>query len=363
MALIAGLSSQGQIIATLQLPPSGVIQKSQLWNILVTNPTQNTLNASINMMMTNNQTGENILGASAGPITIPPGNTMLNAPQLMPIQYNMISSSYNIDPGQNGFLPPGSFTICYNFILSANIHAVGTQVCSAINVEPLSPPQLIIPEDQTAIENTNLPQFSWLPPTPMNIFTNLQYDLYLVQIDSGQTASDALQTNIPILYQQDISGTSLLYPASAPGLLLDVQYAWKVVAKNNETPVSSSESWVFSLKSPLADNKRLSELPYTRLKKDGESGYSVCNGKLKFAYINETADTSWNLMIYDISSLNRVPVKLYMDSIPLKRGLNLEQIDVTRNRYFVNQHIYLLELHNSRNEVWRMKFEFLKPGN
>lgn len=362
LLLLPGLFTQAQLIINLQAPPAGVVQKSQLWNILVTNTRGGNIDASINMMMTNSQTGEQVLSAITGTVIFPPGNTMLNAAQLVPVQYNILSSSYNIDPGQNGFLPPGNFTVCYNFNFIAT-HGIAAQACNAVMVEPLSPPQLILPEDQTAIENTDFPQFFWLPPAPMNLFTNLQYDLSLVQMNPGQSAADALQTNIPVLYQQGISGTSLLYPPSAPALQTGVQYAWKVVAKNNLSPVSASEVWTFTLKTPGADNVRLSELPYTRLKKDGESGYSVCYGKLKFAYINETADTAWNLTVYDISSMNRIPVALDMDSIRLKRGLNLEQIDVSGNRLFVNQHIYLLELQNSRNEVWRMRFEYLKPDN
>jgi hypothetical protein len=45
----------------------------------------------------------------------------------------------------------------------------------------------------------------------------------------------------------------------------------------------------------------------------------------------------------------------------MKSGLNLINIDLTSNPSFIDGHIYSLELHNSRNEVWRMKFEYLKP--
>ena len=362
LLLLSGFLTRAQLIINLQTPPAGVIQKSQLWNILVMNTRQGNFQATIRMTMTNNQTGEQILSATTGAVIFPPGNTMLNATQLVPIQYNILNGNYNIDPGQNGFLPAGNFTVCYNFSLIST-DAIAAQQCVVMIVEPLSPPQLILPEDQTEIEINSLPQFSWLPPAPMSLFTNLQYDLSLVQLEPGQTAADALQTNIPILYTQNIIGNSLLYPSSAPTLLIGVQYAWKVIAKNNLSPVSASESWTFTLKQPGADNARLSDLPFTRLQKNGESGYSICYGKLKFAYINETTDTAWNIMVYDISSVNKVPVSLEWDSIPFKSGLNLVEMDLTGNPLLINKHIYLLELHNSRNEQWRMKFEFLKPSN
>ena len=363
LLLIPGIWAQAQLIVNPQLPPSGVIQKDQLWNLLVTNTNQNNINVSITMMITDNQTGEQLLGASSAPIVIPPGSRMLNATVLMPIQYNVLSSIYNIDPGQNGFLPAGNFLVCYSFYSDSLSDALIAQECNTINIEPLSPPQLIFPEDQTAIDSTGLPQFTWLPPAPLNLFTNLQYDLYLVEINPGQVAADAIQSNIAILYQHDISGTSLMYPSSAPALQPGIQYAWKVVAKNNETPVSASEAWIFTMKGFAIDSIGVRDLPFARLKKNDESGYSICAGKLKFAYINETADTAWNVMLYDISSAKILPLVFGLDSVKLVKGLNLVQTDLTNNSSFIDKHIYLLEVHNSRNETWRMKFEYLKPDN
>lgn len=353
--------SQAQLIVNVQLPPSGVIQKSQLWNIQVTNTRLNNVSATINMTMIDNQTGEHVLTASTGIISFIPGNTMLNVTELLPIQYNIMSSSYSLDGSPEGFLPPGTFTVCYDFNLTTIEKTSIAQECNTINVEPLSPPQLILPENEKYIDTIDLPLFSWLPPAPLTLFTNLQYDLYLVEVDSGQSATDAIQTNIPILIQQDIMGPSLLYPSSAPALRHGVQYAWKVVAKNNETPVSNSEVWVFSLKNFSEDNIRESGLPYTRLEKNNESGYAICSGKLKFAYINETTDSAWNVMIFDIISNKSIPIPAVLDTASMNSGLNLINIDLANNPHFIDQHIYSLELRNSRNEVWRMKFEYLKP--
>lgn len=362
LAIIPSMFSNGQLIVNPQLPSSGVIQKNQLWNILVTNTTLNNINALITMMITNNQTGEQMLGASTSPVIFPPGNSMLNSTVLMPILYNVFNSSYNFDPYQNGFLPPGNFLICYTFNSPKLLQNTIAQECNTIDIEPLSPPQLVLPENQVAIDSGGIPLFNWLPPAPFSMFTNLQYDLNLVQLDPGQTATDAIQTNIPVLHQQNISGTSLMYPTSAPLLQPGMQYAWQVVATNNETPVSRSEVWLFTLKGFGMNSSNLTELPFTRLKKDDESGYSVCSGKLKFAYVNETADTAWNAMLYDISSANIVPLSFSLDSVPLGKGLNLVQMDLTVSPSFIDRHFYLLELHNTRNEVWRMKFEYLKPG-
>lgn len=352
---------QAQLIVTPQLPPSGAIQKNQLWNMLVTNTNQDNISASITMSMTNSQTGEQVLGASTIAVIFPPGTTMLNTNRLTPIEYNAVSGNYNIDPGQNGFLPAGSFIVCYTFTSDSASKLPLAQECNVVTIEPLTPPQLIMPEDHTTIDTTILPQFAWLPPAPLNLFTNLQYDLYLVPMDTGQTAADAIQSNIPILSQQDIAGTSLMYPSSAPVLQRGVLYAWQVIAKNNEIPVSPSEVWVFSLKGSITGSVDKSVLPFSRLEKNDESGYSICVGKLKFAYINETADTSWNITMFDISSSVKKAIPFTLDSVRIRNGLNLVQFDLSENRSFIDKHIYLLELRNLRNEIWRMKFEYLKP--
>lgn len=362
ITLISGFVSQGQLIVNPQMPPNGIVQKNQLWNMMVTNTYQSNISASITMTMTNYKTGEQILGASTAPIIFTPGTTMLNSSQLMPIHYNFqLGGTNNADMDQNGFLPLGNFLICYTFNGDSITKIALPHECIVADIEPLSPPQLIVPEDEAAIDSTAFPQFSWIPPAPLNIFNDLKYDLNIVQVNAGQTATDAIQLNIPLLFQQDLSATSMVYPMYAPALQTGVQYAWQVKAKNNGTPVSSSETWVFTLGGLSPGSISPGELPFTRLMKNGESGYSICWGKLKFAYINETADTSWSITMYDISSPVKKELPFSLDSVFLHKGLNLVQYDLADNPSFIDMHIYLLELRNSRNEVWRMKFEYLKP--
>jgi hypothetical protein len=362
LLLLQSFSLRGQIILNPQLPPSGIVLKSQLWNLIVTNNSQNEESVVVNLMITDSRTGEEVLGASTSPVLLNPGSNVLNSNTLMPIQYNIRSSSYQIDADQTGMLPPGSFLVCY-YVYSTKQSILLGQECNTIVVEPMSPPQLILPENHTNLDSSGLPQFTWLPPQPADLFTNLHYDLYLVQIDSGQQASDAVESNIPVFYQADIYGTSLTYPASSPDLQPGTQYAWKVVAKNNQSAVSSSEVWAFSVTTPKNDKMKSSTLPFIRLQKGGESGYSVCSATLKFAYINEAADTSWDIRVFDISSPHLQAVSFSFDSIPMNPGLNLVQTDLTTYPGFIDKHIYLLELHNSRHDIWRMKFEYLRPKN
>lgn len=358
IAMASSFESWGQLIIHPQLPPGGVVQKNQLWNLIVTNTGQSNVSASVTMTMAVSQTGEQILSASTASIILPTGTTMLNPSQLMPIQYH--SSTGFTSPDPSGFLPPGNFLICYSFNSASETKS---EKCIVINIAPLSPPQLVLPEDWSIIDSTAIPLFTWLPPTPLNIFNDLKYDLNIVRVNEGQAPADAIQLNIPMLIQSDISGAAMVYPMSAPTLETGVQYAWRVTAKNNETPVSNSETWVFTLGGLSPKKLNSSELPFVRLKKNGESGYAICPGKLKFAYINETTDTIWNITVYDINHPVKNKLSFNLDSIPLKKGLNHVQYNLTGNPSFIDKHIYLLELRNSRNEIWRMKFEYVEPQN
>ncbi len=359
--LIPALSARAQLVVTPQLPQSGIIQKNQLWNLLVTNTSPNGMNVTITMQITSVATGEEILTASTGSIALSPGNNMLNSTLLMPIQYNMMGSSYSIDPGLNDFLPAGNFTVCYIFNPDKPAPAPLAQVCNEIDVQPLAPVQLTSPEDDAVIDSNTVSRFTWIPPAPQNLFTNLSYDFYLVAVDSGQTPSEAIQNNIPLLYQPDVTYNFLMYPASAPGLQTGIKYAWQVIAKNNESSVSKSEAWSFTLQSSKKDSLVFRALPYTRLQKTEGAGYSISPGIVKFAYINETADTTWNVQVMDISGGHTAVTALDMDSIKLKRGLNLVQVSLAGNSFFNDKHIYLLTVRNSRNEAWKMKFEYVKP--
>ncbi len=360
--LCTTLGLKAQVLINIQLPPSGVVQKPQLWNLMVTNTGKFNISAHINLMMTS-QSGQQILSAKSITYNFPPGNTLLNASSLAPIQYAILTTDWIMDAGQNGFLPPGIFQICYTLTPDDGSHLASAVQCNTISIEPLSPPRLISPEDRAQIDSNSIPQFIWIPPAPLNLFSNLTYDLYLVQVDSFQTAAEAVQMNIPILYQQNISGNNLLYPLSAPALQQDVKYAWQVTAKNNQSPVAVTETWMFTLKKAPVKNTDSSDLPFVRLEKDDQSGYAIVAGKLKFAYTNEAADTVWNVSFFDINSRQPRTITSPMDSIPLRNGLNLVQIDLTHNNQFIDRHLYLMEIRNSRQEVWRLKFEFLKPNH
>lgn len=360
--MIIAMKANSQILVNVQLPPNGIMQKNQLWNMTVTNTGATTLSLHIELTFSDAVNSIQIIGAATQVFSVPPGASQLSNAVLQPIQYNILSQAYPVDAGPNGLLPVGDFEVCYSF-MSHTTDAVEkiAEECQELLVEPLSPPQLVYPYDQDVIENKN-PQFSWLPPLPRSLFSNLTYDLDLTEVYPNQTPADAIQQNVPIFQQQGISVTTLLYPVSAQMLELDKQYAWRVIAKSNQMQVAQSETWAFSIKEfNRIDSIEISELPFAKLKKDDRGGYAIFVNELKFDYLNENSDTSWNISLVDLSVLNKKSISLSLDTIKLIPGQNLIKYNISDNADFIDKHLYLLEIINSRKESWRLRFEYRKP--
>lgn len=356
------VQARAQLLVNIQLPPSGVMQKPQLWNMAITNTSANTLSINIELTFSDDVNAIDIMNASTQLISIPPGTTQLNDALLQAIQYNVFSQAYAIDASPTGLLPVGDFEVCYSFMSHTTdaIEKIAEQ-CQELLVEPLSPPQLIFPYDQSIVDTKN-PILSWLPPLPVNLFSNLNYNLDLVEVSENQAPEDAIEQNVPILHQEGITGNTLLYPTSAQALELNNQYAWRVIAKTNQTKVGQSDTWIFSYKDLIKkDTNLFTELSFAKLKKGDNGGYAIFVNELKFDYLNENSDSAGNLNLYDLSTTKKKQLHINMDSIVLVPGQNLVQYNATNNPDFIDKHLYLLEVINSRNESWKLRFEYRKP--
>ena len=354
--------SNGQLLIHLNLSPQGIVEKSQLWPITLVNTSNSTITLRVELTLSEAVSGTPVLSASTKSFTVAPGTTQINNGYLQPVQYNVLGIGYNVDASPNGLLPFGDLEACYSFMVSQGENIVKlVEECTELVIEPFRPPQLVMPFDQSVIETKN-PQLSWLPPVPANLFSNLKYDLQLVEVLPNQSQEDAILENIPLFQQSSISFNSLQYPLSAPSLELNKQYAWRVVAKSNETYIGKSETWVFSLKEfHNADSLIINQVPYGELKREDQSSYAVFADELKFDYLNELEDSIWHISIYDLTSSDRKTILLNMDSIPLKPGQNLVNYSLKNITGFVDNHLYLLEVINSRKESWRLRFEYRKP--
>lgn len=362
--MLIGLRASSQVLVTIQLPPNGVVQKTQLWNLVLTSQSTGPKQVHIEMMMSDVQTGQQVMSGTTRIFTLPPGMLQGNSILFGPIQYNSLSAAYYVDPGPAGLLPVGQFSVCYTVMEHVN-DAVNrlNEECIEVIIEPLAPPMLQFPEDAAKL-NSALPMFTWLPPMPSFLFTDLRYDLEVVEVFPNQSAADAVQQNIPFFRQSNISGNTFGYPMSAPVLLKDKQYAWRVIAKSMGSLVGASQVWMFSWgDTPGDQSNHNGNVPYVKMTKDFQVNTAIFFDAVKFEYVNETTDTLWNISITDLTTPNRITTTFPMQGISLRRGQNLVEWNPSIQKLsLLDKHSYLLELVNSRQETWRIRFDYRKQN-
>jgi hypothetical protein len=129
-----------------------------------------------------------------------------------------------------GMLPEGTYEFCVR-LLDAQLRpiAVTGSLCRTASVVLPDPPVLLTPADGSQL-TTGTPLLSWTPVQPT--LGPVQYRLRIVPIYDGQDRRSAIERNSPI-YETVLSGTSLLYPPTAPPFALypdATGFAWQVQA-------------------------------------------------------------------------------------------------------------------------------------
>lgn len=350
-----------QVLIQPVLPPAGLTLKSQLWNISLVNISANPVEVSIEMTMVNVVNSQTVLTGKSKRITVNRGAKQLQPFELAPVAYT-VGAGFNIGPGPDAFLPIGIYRICYTVLVFDNdAYERLDPECETLEIEPLGPPELVNPRDSEHVE-IDRPAFLWMPPSPYNLFTNLTYDWVLVEVQSIQSAGNAIQQNIPLLTMQNVPYNNLQYPLSAPALDSSKLYAWRVVAKDNKVAVATSETWTFKLKILGYDSTLVKgSHAYIKLKREENAAVFLCNGVLRFEYLNELNDNVIRYRLFDIGVKKRKEIKLESDTIRVSFGQNFINLDLTETTKMHDRHLYLFEILNYKDERWFMKFEFRKP--
>lgn len=346
------LRAVAQVSMTVQLPPAGVLQKAQLWNIVLVSASNNPENVRITLRLMDAQTNQPVLTGITRIITLNKGAKQLRAADVMPVQYEYLNAT--IDRSVNGLLSAGNYIACYSLMVIAD--KMGNQPgedCIPFVIEPVSPPLLNTPANKSVLES-RLPQFTWLPPAPVNLFTDLNYEMVLTELHPGQSPEEAIQQNIPVYRAPRLKNMFVNYPAGAVALDTAKQYAWTVTARNGSLYAAQTEVWTFRVKG-VQNTARITNGAYVQLKKELDGLVINCN-YLRCFYNNETPDSTVKYELIALENDNRVARS---GSLAIKRGDN--RLDVPLNKIGLsNGKSYLFRLRNSRSEYWQLKFVYTK---
>ena len=349
--------AQGQVVLNLQLPPAGITVKEQLWNMSLVNSGAYDLSVQLEMTMTDVANNQRVLTAITRDIIIPKGAKQIRQADIMPVTYNIVNTSYPVDANPSGFLPVGIYNICYTVVATGGHEKeLISDECETVEIEPLSPPVLVIPSDMEKVE-TGRPLFSWTPPSPLSLFSRLSYDFTLVEVSPLQSPGEALQQNIPICFIPGVNFTSVQYPATLTELDTAKTYAWKIKAKNNERSIADSEIWTLTVVKKNNSEKSISYADYAKLKNQQDAAYITMNGVLNYQYNNESNDAGVHIRIYDITAAQRSVI--FESDETLTSGANFKTLTLKKS-LLTDGNMYLLELSDNQKEKSYLKFAYKK---
>jgi hypothetical protein len=275
VCLLASLFGEAQVSLVLQVPPVGVMQKNQLWNMVLVYGGNGSGTVTVQLTVLDAASGQPVMTATTRPLILAKGANVITSRDVAPVQYDYLSPVF-VDRDPNGFLPAGNFKACYSVEQNLNSHngIIVTENCIPVEVQPLSPPQLNTPADTSTVQ-TAYPQFSWLPPMPANIFGSLTYDMILVEVLPDQGAYQAIQQNIPVYNISHLTDPVNLYPASAKPLDTGRTYAWRILVLNDDQFITQSDVWTFKLATRKQGPIVVPGGNYIPLRKNSERGGGV----------------------------------------------------------------------------------------
>jgi hypothetical protein len=345
---LLSLKAGAQVSMTVQLPPTGVLQKAQLWNMLLVSASTTPVSIYIELRVSDAGTGQPVLTGVSRSIPLNKGAKQIQAGDVTPVIYEYLSPA--ADRSANGLLTAGTYLACYSVMQqSGEVSTLVAEDCLPFAVEPVSPPLLNTPADQS-IEESNLPQFSWLPPAPITIFNDLNYDMVMVELRDGQSAAEAIQQNIPVFRSMHNTNLFVNYPVSGVALDTAKRYAWTVTANNGNQFAAQTDVWTFRIKGVQPVVTTVEEEAYIQLRRELDGTVISCSGNLKFEYNNEAGDTT---ATYELVALEGQQEVAQSDILMLNPGVNLVSLPLSN----LNKgQSYLFRLQNSRQEYWQVKF-------
>lgn len=361
----AGVKSQ---VLINQMPINPVQFTSQsFWDIsIVNNGTPLTIYLKGEL---NDENGKRIADAISSDVVLGSGVTNIRNNNVTTIALNFNQGHPNVAAiEQFKNLPYGDYTLCI-YAYDKETGEMVAESCLEHTSQPVSSPILMTP-DYCSEVYTKYPYFSWLAPMPEIKGQQVYYSFKLTEVFAGQSNEDAIQRNLAIVFEDNLTSTSFQYPSTALPLDSNKTYAWQVQAKvkkykDNETQpnnnsfrhVGISEAWCLNYKTPelapIIVNKNTITYAVPKLYEDAE--ITVTN-ILYLSFIENYTAGLMNYVIYD--SEGQV-VELNMP-LKIEKGDNRYDINLKQTELFKHNSMYKMEIKGNDKEVYFLKFRYIE---
>jgi hypothetical protein len=256
-------------------------------------------------------------------VSIKPGNNILPPAKLSSANITYAGNQEGNYVKQTAMMPEGELEYCFRLALVSKSGPDEIFENCFLGANIISSPLQLITPDKGDEFCEKRPRFTWQPPMPLS--AGMLFSLKLVKINSDQSAAEALLVNKPVIYQTNLKGFTMTYPAGIPDLSENETYAWQVTANDHRGKQVLSEVWEFFIKCPKVD---VDSTSYRELKVSDDGGFLSTGSTLRFAVYNPFIPGPLQYSITDLSKPGR-PLR-NLPAIELEKGANHISIDLNR---------------------------------
>ncbi|MEN9609796.1 MAG: hypothetical protein RLZZ628_610 [Bacteroidota bacterium] len=352
---LLGQIAPALIAQTVQLLPMNGMNEyffmDQLWDVqlLATKAVAGNLEIRIEQ----GNSSARILTATSAAMPLKVGaNTLSTAARAsMSLNYGATAAAASLR--QTGKLPFGQYTLCYTFRDAAGLN-LGIW-CQEKTIRPLSPPELVSPNDQSLVETTQ-PFLMWRAPFPLQN-EGLEYNIRLTEVPAGMNPAEALRTRPPHLNLSRQRDPFLPYPLIGKPLENGKTYAWQVSALSGNFDLGVTDIWSFKVKTPAPDTLKKQTASYCWLKSSDDGTYCQSVDSLKFVYQNNTGDAT---LQYSITDPNNQVLKIAYPTVKLQPGMNQLTLPFNQLGEITINQSYRLEVISKEGERFLLPFRRLR---
>lgn len=176
-------------------------------------------------------------------LTIPVGISQFFGEDLIPLESMSVAGGADQTAVRTGMLPAGFYEFCVGLLHPTTNAVISEPVCRTFTMKSYQAPILLLPIDKGEISALNRPMLRWTPVAPRPDFP-VSYRVQVFEVLKGQTPINAFRVNKPILDQQNVTASQLLWPPDYELPRPGQQYIWSVRATDERgSPVGEPDGY------------------------------------------------------------------------------------------------------------------------
>ena len=214
----------------------------------------------------------------------------------------------------SGYFFPGSYEICIDIVGARSVELLdktcyGVQIGRSLNL------WLSLPYNKAEIEELN--SWNWMPISGFDP-ASIRYSFKLVELGSGQTAEEAIVSNLAHIQADGLVSTILNNQSTFKPLEISRTYVWQVIGYYKGIELARSEVWTFNMVRPNNEVASLSGI--IPVAKHGSiPEFNIQNDQLNFRPEDRLVD-DYSLKIVDTESNKNIAKS---DNVLSNRGTYL----------------------------------------